>query len=167
MHRKLPWKKNGVRWIWLCTFTTIRLKNGSKTAHFTSKWTTAFAEPNGWCAGAVLVVVGAVCVLAVPSSWRTEVLLVVAGVVRQFLLPMHLRPLAVHNLRRCQITMKRDIQLEMAPNLLQVMRIRSAVVLSNLEAGFEPLCPRKECIYSRLLAACLLLLLKCVAHPRP
>ena len=41
----------------------------------------AFAEPNGWCAGAVLVVAGAVCALAVPSSWRTEVVLVAAGVV--------------------------------------------------------------------------------------
>ena len=31
----------------------------------------AFAEPSGWCAGAVRVVAGAVCALAVPSSWRT------------------------------------------------------------------------------------------------
>ena len=41
----------------------------------------AFAEPNGWCAGAVLVAPGAVCALAVPSSWRTGVVLVVVGVV--------------------------------------------------------------------------------------
>ena len=39
-----------------------------------------FTEPNSWCAGAVLVVAGAVCALAVHSSWRTEVA-VVAGVV--------------------------------------------------------------------------------------
>ena len=62
----------------------------------------AFAEPSGWCAGAVLVAVDAVCALAVPNTWRTEVVLVVAGVVRRFFLPTHLRrPPAVHNLPRC------------------------------------------------------------------
>ena len=41
----------------------------------------AFVEPSGWSAGAVLVAAGAVCPLAVRSSWRTAVVLVVAGVV--------------------------------------------------------------------------------------
>ena len=41
----------------------------------------AFADPRGWCAGAVLVAAGAVCTLAVPSSWCTGVVLVAAGVV--------------------------------------------------------------------------------------
>ena len=42
----------------------------------------AFAEPSGWCAGAVLDVAGcAVCASVVPSSWRIEVVLVVAGFV--------------------------------------------------------------------------------------
>ena len=42
----------------------------------------AFAEPSGWCAGAVLDVAWcAVCASAAPSSWRIEVVLVVAGVV--------------------------------------------------------------------------------------
>ena len=41
----------------------------------------AFAEPSGWCAGAVLVAAGAVCAVAMPNGWRTEVVLVVAGVV--------------------------------------------------------------------------------------
>ena len=42
----------------------------------------AFAEPSGWCAGAVLDVAGcAVCASAAPSSWRIGVVLVVAGVV--------------------------------------------------------------------------------------
>ena len=41
----------------------------------------AFAEPCGWCAGAVLDGAGcAVCALAAPSSWRIGVVLVVAGV---------------------------------------------------------------------------------------
>ena len=42
----------------------------------------AFAEPSGWCVGAVLDVAGcAVCVSAAPSSWPFGVVLVVAGVV--------------------------------------------------------------------------------------
>ena len=42
----------------------------------------AFMEPSGWCAGAVLdVAVCAVCVSAAPSSWRTGVVLLVVGVV--------------------------------------------------------------------------------------
>ena len=62
----------------------------------------AFAEPSGWCAGAVLVVAWcAVCVSAAPSSWRIEVVLVVAGVVGLFLLPMRLCPQAVHKLPSC------------------------------------------------------------------
>ena len=60
-------------------------------------------------------------------------------------------------------------QLKTAQNVLQVMRICSAVILSYLDPGFEPQCPQKEfsCVYCLLLAACCycLLLLKCVAHP--
>ena len=42
----------------------------------------AFAEPSGWCAGAVLNVAWcAVCASAAPSSWHIEDVLVVAGVV--------------------------------------------------------------------------------------
>ena len=42
----------------------------------------AFAEPSGWCVGAVLNVAGcAVCASAAPSRWRIGVVLVVAGVV--------------------------------------------------------------------------------------
>ena len=42
----------------------------------------AFAEPSGWCAGAVLDVAGcAVCASVAPSSWRVGVVLVVVGVV--------------------------------------------------------------------------------------
>ena len=42
----------------------------------------AFAEPSGWCAGAVVVVAWcAVCASVAPSSWRIVVVLVVAGVV--------------------------------------------------------------------------------------
>ena len=42
----------------------------------------AFAEPSGWCAGAVLDVTWCVvCASAAPSSWRIEVVLVVAGVI--------------------------------------------------------------------------------------
>ena len=41
-----------------------------------------FAEPSGWCAGAVLDVAWyAVCASVAPSSWRIGVVLVVAGVV--------------------------------------------------------------------------------------
>ena len=42
----------------------------------------------------------------------------------------------------------------MQQNLFVVMRLGSAVVLSYLDAGFEPLCGRKD-----ILTACLLLLL--------
>ena len=42
----------------------------------------AFVEPSGWCAGAVLdVAFCAVCLSAAPSGWRTGVVLVVVGVV--------------------------------------------------------------------------------------
>ena len=42
----------------------------------------AFEEPSGWCAGAVLDVAGcAVWASPAPSSWRIGVVLVVAGVV--------------------------------------------------------------------------------------
>ena len=40
-----------------------------------------FAEPSGWCAGAVLdVAVCSVCASAAPSNWCTGVVLVVVGV---------------------------------------------------------------------------------------
>ena len=71
----------------------------------------------------------------------------------------------------------------MAQNLFAVMRICSAVVLSNLDAGFESRFSRKEflgvCLLLLLLllllagwllpllASWLLLLLKSVAHPDP
>ena len=62
----------------------------------------AFTEPSGWCAGAVLDVAWcAVCASVAPSSWRTEVVLVVVGVVRPFLLSTYLHPQAVHNLPLC------------------------------------------------------------------
>ena len=69
-----------------------------------------------------------------------------------------------------KLAIERARQLEMAaPNLIVVMRICSAVVLSYLDAGLEPQCPRKEfsCCLLLLLAAacCCLLLLKSVAHP--
>ena len=42
----------------------------------------AFAEPSGWCVGAVLNVAWcAVCASAAPNNWRIEDVLVVAGVV--------------------------------------------------------------------------------------
>ena len=42
----------------------------------------SFAEPSGWCAGAVLDVAWcAVCASVAPSSWHIEVVPVVAGVV--------------------------------------------------------------------------------------
>ena len=50
----------------------------------------------------------------------------------------------------------------MQRKLFVVMRLGSAVVLSYLDAGFEPRCGRKD-----FLTACLLLLLKRVAHPWP
>ena len=68
----------------------------------------AFAEPSGWCAGAVPVAADAVCALVVPNSWCAEVVLVVAGVVRRFLLPTHLRfPPVVHNLHCCVLVCMR------------------------------------------------------------
>ena len=55
----------------------------------------AFAELNGWCAGAVLDVTWcAVCASMAPSSWRIEVVLVVAGVVTTWQ-PPHPPPLCV------------------------------------------------------------------------
>ena len=63
----------------------------------------------------------------------------------------------------------RRLQTGQTPSL--VMRLCSQVVLSNLDAGFEPRCPCMDfltacCCCSFLLAACclLLLLLKCVVH---
>ena len=60
----------------------------------------------------------------------------------------------------------------MQRNLFVVMRLGSPVVLSYLDAGFEPRCGRKD-FSSACLLACLLLLLllllllKRVAHPWP
>ena len=55
----------------------------------------------------------------------------------------------------------------MQRNLFVVMRVYSSVVLSYLDAGFEPRCRRKDfwitCCLLLLAAACCLL--KCVAHP--
>ena len=58
----------------------------------------------------------------------------------------------------------------MQQNLFVVMRLGSPVVLSYLDAGFEPRCGRKDFLTACLLllllaAACCLLLLKRVAHP--
>ena len=65
-------------------------------------------------------------------------------------------------------------RLEMQQNLFVVMRLGSPVVLSYLDAGFDPWCGRKDfwtacccCLLLLLLAACCLLLLKRVAHPWP
>ena len=65
-----------------------------------------------------------------------------------------------------RLAIKHARRLEMAQNLLVVMHICSAVVLSYLDAGFESQCPQKEfmCVY--LLLACLPPL-KYVAHPGP
>ena len=63
---------------------------------------------------------------------------------------------------------ERARRLKNAMKLLVVMRLCSPVVLSYLDAGFEPRCGRKD-----FLTACccllllLLLLLKRVAHPWP
>ena len=59
----------------------------------------AFAEPRGWCAGAVLVAAGAVCALAVPSSWRTGGCAGCCGV-QLTVFAAHAPPVA-HNLVRC------------------------------------------------------------------
>ena len=60
------------------------------------------------------------------------------------------------------------IRLETARNLFVAMRVCSSVVLSYLDAGFEPRCGRKD-FWTACLLACLLLLLllmlKRVAHP--
>ena len=48
----------------------------------------------------------------------------------------------------------------MQRNMFVVMRLCSQVVLSYLDAGFEPSCGRKDF----WTACCLLLLLKCVAQ---
>ena len=65
-------------------------------------------------------------------------------------------------------------RLEMQRNLFVVMRLGSAVVLSYLDAGFEPRCGRKDFLTACLLlflataaSCCCLLLLKRVAHPWP
>ena len=62
----------------------------------------------------------------------------------------------------------------MQRNLFVVTPLGSAVVLSYLDAGFEPRCGRKDfltaCLLLLLAAAawcCCLLLLKRVAHPWP
>ena len=53
----------------------------------------------------------------------------------------------------------------MQRNLFVVMRLCSPVVLSYLDAGFEPRCGRKDFWIACLLLLLLLLLLKRVAHP--
>ena len=59
----------------------------------------------------------------------------------------------------------------MAQNVLQVMRIPFVVVLSDMVADFKSRCPLEGSLYSSVvatdnaIACCLLLLLKCVAHP--
>ena len=56
----------------------------------------------------------------------------------------------------------------MQPNLFVVMRLGSPVVLSYLDAGFEPRCGLKDFWgASCLLLLLLLLLLTRVAHPWP
>ena len=58
---------------------------------------------------------------------------------------------------------ERARRLETAQNLFVVLRVCSPVVLSYLDAGFEPICTRKHfliaCCYLLLAACCLLLLL--------
>ena len=64
--------------------------------------------------------------------------------------------------------MERARRLKMQRNLFVVMRVCSPVVLSHLDAGFEPRCGRKDFLLAcclLLAACCLLLLLKRVAHP--
>ena len=67
---------------------------------------------------------------------------------------------------------ERARRLKMQRNLFVVMRVGSPVVLSYLEASFEPLCPSKDfltagCLLLLLLAACccLLLLAKMCCSP--
>ena len=61
--------------------------------------------------------------------------------------------------------LERARRLEMAQNLLQVMRICSAVVLSYLDAGFEPRCPQQDFFNHLLLLLGTCCMLKCVTHP--
>ena len=63
----------------------------------------AFAEPSGWCAGAVLNVAGcAVCVSAAPSSWRIGGCAgCCGGRLTVFAVPTRLCPQAVHHLPLC------------------------------------------------------------------
>ena len=64
------------------------------------------------------------------------------------------------------MAVERARRLEMQRNLFVVMRLCSPVVLSYLDAAFEPRCGNKDfwtfCCYLLLL-----LLLKRVAHPWP
>ena len=67
---------------------------------------------------------------------------------------------------------ERARRLKMQRKLFVVMRLGSPVVLSYLDAGFEPRCGRKDFLTACLLllllaAACCLLLLKRVAQPWP
>ena len=64
------------------------------------------------------------------------------------------RTRAAGALSRSHAAITRDTRLKMAQNLLQVMRIYCAVVVSYFDAGFGPQGPRKE-----FLTACVLLLL--------
>ena len=65
-----------------------------------------------------------------------------------------------------KLAVERARRLKTQRNLFVVMRICSPVVLSYLDAGFEPRCGHKEFwTFCLLLAACCLLLLKRVAHP--
>ena len=59
---------------------------------------------------------------------------------------------------------ERARRLEMQRNLCAVMRLFSLVVLSYLDAGFQPRCGRKDFLLACLLLACCCLL-KRVAHP--
>ena len=63
--------------------------------------------------------------------------------------------------------MEQARRLEMLQNLLQVMRICLAVVLSYLDARLEPRCPPPPKKNFSSPACCCMLLLKCVAHHGP
>ena len=62
-----------------------------------------------------------------------------------------------------KLAIERARRLQMARNLFGVMRLCFPVVMSYLDAGFEPRCGRKD--FWTACCCCLLLLLKRVGHP--
>ena len=153
------------------TVRTIVVKNALKTAHFHLKMDHRVAPRHGTCH-----IEHPFNILWWPNRYETTTALIRNPYVADQPLSSTFRTIVLKTAQKgpfldTKLAIEWARRLETARNWFVVMRLCSPVVLSYLDAGFEPPCRRKDfsCVCYCCCCCCccclLLLLLKRVAHP--